>query len=600
MLQLLVDKSRERLAHPYQAQFWGALAANLILALTVGYFIHGGMHGLYMDDYSEKAWAFNFATATWKLNLNPLSHIRSLAHIFIANMANAIPKYEFEARLAVLTIHLLNVWLLGKLAHRLTNSLFLGIVTSAYFVFPIVANDAVIWFSTAIANTLSLSLLLIGFHCFLSCRSLRKDLPLFVCGVGAWTLTVLFYEPGLFTLLLLPAFMAMAYPGRTEVNRRISILALVASFFPIGMYMLFWERRAPEFAARGGAVLSVSFVLSHRVPEVFRALVWLVADWGLFGPLREALNLGSHEWLSTPRGWFLVIGFLVSGLLAVILFPVSRDTISNSQSLIRLFLIAFAWMLLSMVPTALVKSQEVSTRALYTPFAGFALGAAAISGLLVHLFGQWRQAFYWEARAADKDVSIRAILFIAGVVLFLCSLTTAGVVRAYELRWHLDQLQVDALGQVMPMLSRVEPVWLLPVTLDEKTVGNSGGPKGNLDRYLAGVFEVPWSARDAVRLKFGDRNIQAVTANRWAGLRVTSVDNRKGHASTVTIQGTAIPVEHLLAFTYKQGRIILLNPLDITDPADSHSSIIELPLAAQFERTGIKTEPAHFELEHQN
>ena len=599
MLRLPVDKSRKPLAHSCQALFLSALAANLILALIVGFFVHGGMHGLYMDDYSEKAWAFDFATAAWKLDLTPLSHIRSLAHIFIANIANAIPKYEFEVRIAVLAIHLLNVLLLGKLAHRLTKSFFLGTITSAYFVFPILANDAVLWFSTSIANTISLSLLLIGFHCFLSCRTFRKDLPLFACGVSAWTLMVLFYEPGLFTLLLLPAFMGMAYPGRTQVNRRMSILALVASFFPIGMYMLFWERAAPEFAARGGATLNLGFVFSHRLPDVFRTLVWLVTDWGLFGPLREALNLGAHEWLSVPLGWFLMIGFLVSGFLVVILFPATRDTVSNSHSLIKLLCIAFAWMLLSMVPTVLVKSQEVSTRALYTPVAGFALSAAAISGLLVHLFGRWRRALGGEARAADKDISIRAILMMTGVVLFLCSLTTAGVVRAYELRWHLDQLQVDALGQVMPMLSRVEPVWLLPVTLDEKTVGNSGGPEGKLDRYLDGVFETPWSARDAVRLKFGDRNVQAVTANRWAGLRVTSVDNQKDGARTVTIQGTAIPIEHLLAFTYEQGRIILLDPLDITDPGDSQSSIIELPLVTQFARTGIKTEPAHFELEHQ-
>ena len=557
------------------------------------------MHGLYNDDYSEKAWAFDFARASWKLNLRPLSHIRSIAHILIANLSNAIPRHEFTLRITVLAIHFLNVVLLGKLARRLTQSFFVGIIASAYFAFPIVASDAVLWFSNSIANTISLCLLLIGFHCLLSCRSLRNNFILFASGVGSWILMVFFYEPGLFTILLLPLFAGMAYPGRTQLNRKISILGLAGSYFPIGMYMVFVERRAPEFADRGGATLNLAFIFSHRVPDVFRALVWLLTDWGLNGPLREAFKIGSHEWLGGPLGWVLILGFLVSLLFVVLLFPANQEPLPSSDRLIRLLFIASAWTLLTMVPTILVKSQEVSTRALYIPFAGFAMGAAAISGMIVNISSRCRKVFWPDRRVLDGNLSTRTLLSLSGLLVLLCSFTMAGLTRAYQLRWYLDESQIEALGPVMARLSRVEPVWLFPVTLDEKTVGESGGSQGKLDMYLDGVFETPWAARDGVRLAFGDRNVQALTFNRWEKVHVTSVDTKGGQTTTVTIRGSAIPIEHLLAFTYQHGHLILLSPLEITGSDGISSTTIYLPLATQVAR-GIETRSFHFQMDRSN
>src|SRR5262249_32406003 len=144
-------------------------------------------------------------------------------------------------------------------------------------------------------------------------------------------------------------------------------------------------------------------------------------------------------------------------ILTAILFPTNRDGLLDSWRLAGLFLVAFAWMLLSMVPTLLVKSQEVSTRALYTPFAGFSLGAAAISGLVVHVCRYGRQAF-WGTSKVHRDYLIPVVLLLTGVVLFLSSLTMAGVVRTYQLRWDLDQRQVNALRPLIQALPRAERV----------------------------------------------------------------------------------------------------------------------------------------------
>src|ERR1700733_10588405 len=57
------------------ALFWSITCVTVGLAVIIGFFLHGGTHGLYMDDYSEKSWAFSFTEARWKLSLSPQFHI---------------------------------------------------------------------------------------------------------------------------------------------------------------------------------------------------------------------------------------------------------------------------------------------------------------------------------------------------------------------------------------------------------------------------------------------------------------------------------------------------------------------------------------------
>ena len=578
-----------RWRQPRDLFFWSVVSATAALALTVGFFLHGGMHGLYMDDYSEKAWAFDFVAAKWKLTLIPQFHIRPLAHVLIANLANAIPGHELAARMFILAIHLLNVLLVGRLAYRLTASRLIGILSGAFFLIPIFANEALLWFAASVANTISLSLLLIGFHCLLSCRSPRQDLRLFCCGVGAWILMVLFYEPGLFILLLLPAFISMAHYDGPRPDRRVWMLALVSAYVPIGAYLLVIERVAPEVAVRGGPTLNLKFILLNRLPDATRQLMGLLTYWGVSGPLPEALALGWHEWMSQLVGQAITVAFLYAIFFLAMTFPVERDTIPDNRRLSRLLFTSLAWMLLSMTPVVLLRSQGFAIRILYTPSAGFALGAAAIAAMVVNLFRR------------GTVVLIRAILLTIGAALFLCCLTMSGLLRTYQLRSQLDRRQVDILGQVMPLLPRAKLLWLLPVSLDETTVGKSWGRTGRLDELLFGVFEIPWSAGDAVRLTFGERKIGVVTSNRWETPHMTSIQRfENGDIPAFTMQDHSVPVRQLLAFTYRQGRLILLSPLEIYSRDGHLSARIDLPLVTQLAQTGIEVQPCRFQLEQGN
>jgi hypothetical protein len=74
--------------------------------------------------------------------------------------------------------------------------------------------------------------------------------------------------------------------------------------------------------------------------------------------------------------------------------------------------------------------------------------------------------------------------------------------------------------------------------------------------------------------------------------------SREGHITGVVVERQAIPIGHLVAFTYRQGEVILLNPIEINDPDPNLSAVLDLPLVHQLTNTGLKIEKAHFELEH--
>ncbi len=584
----LPELFRHRLAPPSSVLFGAAMGATALMVFALGFFLHRGATGLYMDDYSVKAWAFDFAANRWKLNLIPFYNywrVRPLAHIVLPNLANAIPQHEFPVRFGIVVIHILNVYLIAKLAQRVTGSLFIGITCGACAAFPIFANEGLLWFSVAIFNTFSLLFLLLGFHLLLSCRTFR-DLPLMVGGVVAWFLTLMFYESGLFIILLLPAFFSMLRVKDHRAARQVWASALAASFVPMIVYVGLVERNSSTVVGRGGGTLDIAFLFLHKIPDVARNVVWLVTDWGISGPLREALKLGWREWLAVPGGPLLIGASLLGICATALLFPVERDVMPASSHLWKLLLIGFAWIVLGLVPIVLVRSQIVEIRTLYIPSAGAAFSAAALSGLVVNLLRPWRR------------VAVRAMLLAAGTVTILSSLTMAGLVRTYQLRWYLDEEQVAALRDVISVEPPTKPLWLLPATLDERIVGAPGEQNATLNRYLFGVFEHEYSMHDAIRLKFGDRDIHAVTSQHWDKLHVTAVHQSKsGQVDTVTIQGEDVPVGRLVAFTYQRGELILLSPLEIMASNGASPIIINLPLATEIMQKNIKVQPVRFQLE---
>jgi len=148
-----------------------ALTATL-LATALGFFLHGGTHGLYYDDYTERAWAFDFETGSWRLQMVP-HHVnfRFLHSVLTPNLVNAIPRHEFPVRLFWAFVHYANTLLLGLVAYRFIRTPFVFVTTVWLFLTPILANEAVLWFTANAVYLLSLLTFLIGLHIYLTALS---------------------------------------------------------------------------------------------------------------------------------------------------------------------------------------------------------------------------------------------------------------------------------------------------------------------------------------------------------------------------------------------------------------------------------------------
>lgn len=357
---------------------WSVLAATLVMAIAVGFFLRGGVHGLYSDDYTHKAWAFDFSAARWRLNLNPIiPSWRPVHTILTPNLANAIPEHEFPVRLGIVAVHLLNVFLLATLAYRLTGSILVAVLSGELFLIPVFANEALLFFSAIIPHVIPLSFLLVGFHLALSCHSVKQDVLLLAGALIVWFLMILSGEAGYFTPLLLPVFIGMRRHHGERASPMVWILVLAASYVFLGLYLLRLVQTASSLITdRGGLTLDPTFILLHRIPDVTRQLSWFLTDWGYRGPLREALRLGLHEWISVPTGWIILVGLLMGLSLVPITHPANQQTMPSRLQAFTLVLAGMAWVGLALLPIVLLKSQFVLIRALYTPMAGLALGVA--------------------------------------------------------------------------------------------------------------------------------------------------------------------------------------------------------------------------------
>lgn len=587
----VLSNGRHEFVNAKWLAFRGVTLATIILAIIVGFFVRGGLHGEYMDDYSVKTWAFDFNSMKWKPTLrlhlpgDPIG-FRPLVYLLTPNIANLLPNAELPARIGIVMLHLLNVLLLAALAQRLTKSLFTGVVAGASFLFPVLANEGVLWLTAAIADTFSLLFILIGFHLLLSCRSLSRDLPLLVLGVSTWILGIMFYESGALTLILLPFCFRMVQHERSKTDNKPWLVAIAGAYFPLALYAMLVARNSPTVTLRGGITLNPTFIM-HKIPDVTRNLIWLVTKWGVSGPLRDAAKLGWHEWSTASWGLELLASLVLGLCLIVALFPINDNlrTLTFSTNM-KLFLIGSAWIAMGLVPILVVRSQIVEIRTLYIPSAGMALSLAALLGLVVDLVGflSWQQG-----------PCIRVLLLGTAASVLLASLSMAGLVRTYELRWHRDQIQIAASQPLVSFFPKTHPIWLLPINLDENIVSEDWHRKTLLDGYLFGVFEHNYSASDGIRLTFGDRLIRVGTAQHWDGLRIASIKSEAGQAETINIQGEDVPVRQLIAFTYKEGQLLILNPLTIAS-STGPSITVELPLATQLARRGISTQAVQLQI----
>jgi len=124
---------------------WFFAFLYILFSLWIAYLLVWN-RGLYLDDYYFKSEAQDLATATWKpLFKAPIPNVRELGQIIGANLASAIPSYEFYVRLLWTIVHGSSVILLGMILYRITYSRIAGFIAATLYIAPFSAHEALLW-----------------------------------------------------------------------------------------------------------------------------------------------------------------------------------------------------------------------------------------------------------------------------------------------------------------------------------------------------------------------------------------------------------------------------------------------------------------------
>lgn len=576
---------RELLRDRRTALLCAVFAVTLFLGLWLAYFVGGGLHGLYADDWQYKFSAHDLTKDRWVIALNTTDY-RPLGYFLAPNIAGTLPALELPIRIGIIAFHLANVFMLALLAFRLTRSRLVAVLSGAFFLLPIFANEGILWFSGAMFYTLPLFLLLLGMHLFLSYPGRS---PLFLIGaLVAWLAMSLIIEAGIFVVLLAPIMIYILLRKSSPPRARVWIAALAIFYLLVGVYLFFVLRTAPVTRGHGQPTLDPTIILTQRVPQTLSNLVGTLGDPVLRTGLSEAFDLGRQEWLSSVGGW-LIVGCFVLGLAVIAyLLPLDGEENVARRTYLMLAAIGLGWTILATAPLFFIVGLGFTPRTLFFPSAGLSLALGGFVGWLTSLAGRWRQA------------AARAALLFAGIVLLYSSLTMAGLVKVYQLRWELDQRQMAALRATVPELPDFQ-VWMMPIGLDERSVSTVWGRQTLLDKALFGLFQVSWESEPALQMEYREPHISVIDRDNQGKAHLVGLDfAANGQIKTLIFQGAIrrdeVPVSRFLPFTIRGGRAILLNPLTIKQ-TDGTQTKVELPLVIQAAKNGAEVQKGNLVVE---
>ncbi len=297
---------------------WSLVALSACFSLALGLFPYGGEHGLFCDDYIQKAWAFDWNDGGWRWQPQPIhAHFRYLHSVLAPNLVNAIPEHEFLLRLFWVLLHTANALLLGWLAYRLTHSSLAGVGSFWIMLMPLAAHEVLLWHAASVPYLPALLAYLSAAHLILS--SEQRPWLLMPAGLLASSIP-LWCESPVFLVLLFPV-LAWIRSGRRRWFVQVLWLTLAVGIV-YAFYGGFVLRHGDTVSDRGGLLLNPLLIAKVRLPQILRnaaGLLWLWNVGGTYG--RAAILLGWHTWQSINWGW-LMLGIWTGSLSgAVGLWP---------------------------------------------------------------------------------------------------------------------------------------------------------------------------------------------------------------------------------------------------------------------------------------
>lgn len=571
-----------------------------VAAISLGPFIallsHGGVRGLYADDYAYKRHAVDLATGAWRPRLGD-PFFRPLSTTITLNLAAAIPDVETPVRIVWALMHLTNAALVGGLTYRILRSRLAAALSILLSLVPVSASESLLWHSGASGSGLGLTMFLLSIHLLLTAIQREKRWIAPACaGMFCVALMLLTYEQYAVGMVSLPLFSIFTPHGQgksrienLDMFRRAGLLTVIGILIA-WLYWFLLLSRSPAIGSRGGLEFNVHDLFAVRVGEVVRGAAFLtVGEWGLGGMWRLAFRLGIDQASREPIT-LVALGILIVTLIGMVASSgglTSDDTMphSDTQARVGLFLIGISWSVLAFVPALIIRHQAVVIRMLYFPWAGLALSSAVLGESLHRVL-------------ARRHVGLGRIVIVAVASVYVVGiLILAGFAHVYRFRAEHDQRQMSALIKAAPSLPRASEVVLLPIHLDERSVSHATGRDNRLDLYLEGAFERVWGAENIARIAYKHPDITAITATRWEHFHFTDMHKSPhGDVDEVVVNGRRVAAHQLLAFTYADDRVVLVNRLVLVD-SNGTAVNVSLPLVDRVRTSGSAVQEMRFTLE---
>lgn len=568
-----------------------AAASSILLSVILGLLLIWN-RGLYLDDYFTKRPTFNITTGDWQPSLSPLvEHARILGQLVQQNLAAAVPDYEFPVRLLWASVHVCCVVLLALIIYTVTESELLSIITAWFFLMPFIASEIMLWFAQVGQHGIGALLFLCA--CYLALRVIKgyqhaiRNSVLFALCVALGLQFSEMPAPVIgYPLLLTPVLMLLP----STHGKRLKCLGMAAGFTIVGLciclihYFVFLKPYlAGQGFSRGQVNLNLTFILTKYQEYVHSLydITWR-PDWGR-EIIKEAFNFGLMTTLANPLGVALLVLLVVACLIWIATVQLPHGPRGLQLAIAgALIVMAAPWVLAALLPGIPLTNQGLQSRMLYIAMAGVAVASAAFVWGVIVLLPEWLAPLR------------RAMLLIPATAMIFSTILMVGSCQLYKLRWQEDTRQVNALLEVVkPPLPQDNITFITPLPSDYYLVDPSSPKVGILNNLMLGVFDISWACEPVTQMAYRQETTTCINRNHWLEpLHVTLTPAADGTPAMLQVEYHQAPLDTFLAFTYHNGRVVLLNPLIVKGANGQVQQTIDLPLVQTYQKQGVHVEPA--------
>lgn len=544
-----------------------------LICVFLGYLLIGE-RGLYMDDYSARNQTVNIITGVYQPSMVPLQ-ARYLALSLQQNLAGLAKSYELPIRWFFTVMIAFNAALLSWLIYRILRSRLAAVVSGWLFAVPFIAFEATLWLMQLGLYVPGVFFMLVFLHMSLSALAAERKATLWIMlSLAAYIIAILFLEQTALVAFAVP-LLAWVIAGNSSGARvrlvRSFVLGLTALALAGLVFGLLYVNNIFLVQSRGGLDFDPLAVL-QRIPQYYERFAWMVAgnDWGL-RLTGDTFLLGFDAIRSSLVGKGLAIAAGVLLTLIVWFWRHEHQQASPWRAAAVLIAGAFWFMATIIIPGIFVKGQIIEYRMLYIPLAG----ACAAAGAFVCLV----------TRHLDRPAVQKAALALSGVVALFSTVCLTGYCRAYVERYALDQREIAALRLALPGEMLPADAYIIPLDADFKLFDS----KEAINWLMTGVFETPWSSNDAIQQAYRRSDLQSLASNKWSPIVISQQTAQPLGQVVLRVEGTPIPLDRTIFFSYHKGQIQIYEMLAITQKS-GRPQLIPLPLAQRLRHEkGLQT-----------